>query len=160
MTVVRIFLLEFPVGMSVRRVNALLSEQPPADATADELAAVKLWRQHAWTGNYHPDLNYVLAATYHSDEQLDAEVCEAAFRTFNIGHEAPLDEADRALATTYRENGHRSLSVGDLVVLDGGEVLAHPASEVVIPKVKAYICGRVGWDLIGDFDLTKHTVPA
>jgi hypothetical protein len=60
----------------------------------------------------------------------DLAVCNEAFEWFNVG--------ENDVATRYRAAGNRSLSVGDVVVIDG----------------RAYGCGRVGWDTLTDFKPT------
>lgn len=154
MSTVRILLM-VPPDLTDQQLNlAMRSDSCPDGMTAEQYEAALLWAAYAYRGVYKPELTYREAIAYEADEGLlDAEVCEQAFYLFNVGHES---EQPNPLATRYRDSGNRSLSVGDLVVIDGGETIHNPAADVVIPKVKAYLCARAGWDLIGDFDLTRH----
>jgi uncharacterized protein YbaR (Trm112 family) len=73
-----------------------------------------------------------LAFEYVADDHVeDAILCEEAFRWFNIDDELPV-------ARRYRSAGNRSLSVGDVVVIDG----------------RAWAVGSFGWDRIEDFKPT------
>jgi hypothetical protein len=66
-----------------------------------------------------------LAATYtETDEADDAIHCERAFERFNVG--------DDEIARQYRADGHRSLSVGDLVVIEN----------------RAYTVASFGWQTV------------
>jgi hypothetical protein len=72
------------------------------------------------------------AFTYVDDapEPADDVVRERAFRWFNIG--------ENVIARRYRDAGNRSLSVGDVVVIDG----------------RAYAVGSFGWNLLDPFNPT------
>jgi hypothetical protein len=61
----------------------------------------------------------------------DAQICEEAFKMFNVG-----DPVRNITVRRYRNARNRSLSVGDVVVIDG----------------RAYACARFGWDRIDNFD--------
>lgn len=56
----------------------------------------------------------VYFAVEYDDDGDDAAICERAFKRFNIGDVVTDDVVRR-----YRGAGHRSLSVGDVVVVDG-----------------------------------------
>lgn len=73
----------------------------------------------------------VYRAFDYTDDAPDAEdliVCERAFRWFN--------EGDNPIVRKYRAAGNRSLSVGDVVVVEG----------------RAYGVGSFGWDRIETFE--------
>ncbi len=62
------------------------------------------------------------------DDDDDIAVLEEVFRLFNVGDDSEYGEPDpRALE--YRFRGNRSLSVGDVVTLDG----------------RWFACARLGW---------------
>ncbi|HUV10811.1 MAG TPA: hypothetical protein VMX12_07505 [Acidimicrobiia bacterium] len=77
---------------------------------------------------YAPGGALYLAAEYEANEADDLVIAEKAFERFNVGS----DE----IARKYRDDGHRSLSVGDVVVIDG----------------RAYAVASFGFDLIEGFD--------
>lgn len=71
---------------------------------------------------YEPGDDLYLAATYDAADGIDDLThCDQAFERFNVGEDA--------IARLYRSHGHRSLSVGDVVVIDD----------------RAYTCGSVRW---------------
>lgn len=70
------------------------------------------------------------AFTYTAADGSDLAICNAAFEDFNVG-----DPSANETVYRYRSAGNRSLSVGDVVMVDG----------------RAYGCGRFGWDLLPDF---------
>jgi hypothetical protein len=82
---------------------------------------------------YEPGDVMHLAFEYRDDapDAEDMVVCERAFRWFNV-------EDNNPIVRKYRAAGNRSLSVGDVVVIEG----------------RAYGCGRFGWDAIEDFKPT------
>lgn len=56
-----------------------------------------------------------------------------AFMILNIGHETTMvTDEGKAQATAYRERKNRSLSVGDVIVIDG----------------VAFACAALGWDVV------------
>lgn len=83
---------------------------------------------------YEPGDVMHTAITYETDLDDDNVICEDAFRRFNIG------EQHDPLVRRYRRNGRRSLSVGDVVVIDG---------------LRAYGCASFGWDSIEVFHPTE-----
>src|SRR4051812_34243483 len=48
----------------------------------------------------------------------DEAICEQVFRLLNVGDDPEFNAAIDPRATTYRAQGHRSLSVGDVVAID------------------------------------------
>lgn len=81
---------------------------------------------------YEPGDIMHLAFEYpHDDHVEDLILCEEAFRWFNIGDKLPV-------VRRYRQAGNRSLSVGDVVVIDD----------------RAYAVAPFGWDRLEDFDPT------
>jgi hypothetical protein len=91
-------------------------------------AAMKVYR--ASYREYEPGDEYYLATTYTDADAEDRIHCERAFERFNVGDER-VDEIVR----TYRAYGYRSLSVGDVVVVND----------------RAYTCASVGWKLLPTF---------
>jgi hypothetical protein len=88
---------------------------------------------------HDPDATYILATTYESDRATPLDAANEAFQRLNIG----TDE----IANEYRAAGHRSLSVGDVVVVDADGPVA-------------LLCARFGWDLLPNFaPLTQGTRP-
>lgn len=79
---------------------------------------------------YEPGDEYYLATTYSEPDDEDLAYCERAFERFNVG-----DERTDPVVSQYRGAGHRSLSVGDVVVIDD----------------RAYTCNSVGWNFLTDF---------
>lgn len=75
------------------------------------------------------------AITYTDADADDMVHCERAFENFNVG-----DPHDNAVVRQYRDAGHRSLSMGDVVVIDG----------------RAYTCAAVGWTLVENFSPPFH----
>lgn len=61
-------------------------------------------------------------------------MCEYAYMTLNIGHEdfAQITDEGRAEAIAYRERKNRSLSMGDVICLDGA----------------FFACARIGWEQV------------
>lgn len=68
-----------------------------------------------------------LAAEYNEEGADDQFLCERAYDRFNVGEDN--------IAKTYRANQNRSLSVGDVVTVDG----------------RAYTVASVGFDRVPDF---------
>lgn len=62
----------------------------------------------------------------------DLDVLRVVFDVFNVGDDPDFFNPPSPHAIEYRKAGNRSLSVGDVVVLDG----------------RAYACARFGWDTI------------
>lgn len=89
------------------------------------------------------------AITYEA-EGTDNEICNAAFERFNIGEDH--------IAATYRERGHRSLSVGDVVVIDErAYTVASPAGWKLVdfwPNVYAHY----GWLVTRDYTVSCDQV--
>ena len=65
-----------------------------------------------------------------SEAEQDRAVCNEAFEWFNVG--------ENEIARRYRSKHNRSLSVGDVLVIDG----------------RAYGCASVGWTRIENFTPT------
>jgi len=86
-----------------------------AEAYADWLQG---WKPYA------PGQTVYLAFKYHEADADPRVILNAAFERFNVG----TDD----IARRYREGGNRSLSVGDLVVIDG----------------EAWACASAGWDQV------------
>jgi hypothetical protein len=91
-------------------------------------AAMKVY--NASFRNYKPGDEYYPATTYTDADATDKTHCDRAFERFNIG-----DERVDTIVATYRAYGYRSLSVGDVVVIDD----------------RAYSCASVGWAPIENF---------
>jgi hypothetical protein len=89
------------------------------------------WKDMADTPDERHELAWVFQyeASYSGDQADPHELLNAAFETFNIG----TDE----LAAQYRARRLRSLSVGDVVQIDGD----------------AYTCASVGWEPVHRADL-------
>ncbi len=86
------------------------------------------WAVHARSFlAWEPGDETYLAVHYAADGADDHAILEHAFERFNIG-----DPATDEIVGLYRDAGHRSLSVGDVVVIDG----------------RAYTCASCGWDRI------------
>lgn len=86
---------------------------------------------------YQPGHPLVPVARYVTDSSGgDLELCEDAYRLFNLGDDPTWGQPD-ARAREYRVRGNRSLSEGDVVVIDG----------------RAYACRAAGFEPIGS-DLT------
>lgn len=75
------------------------------------------------------EATYVEAVRYWSLRQRDT-ILPNAFERFNVGTDA--------IANLYRERGNRSLSVGDIVVIDD----------------EAWVCHSLGWNRLPDFTPT------
>lgn len=61
------------------------------------------------------------------------KVLDYAFYVLNIGHDSDrITVEDKAQAIAYRERKNRSLSVGDVIIIDG----------------VAYACAALGWDQV------------
>jgi hypothetical protein len=88
---------------------------------------------------YQPGDTVRLAIEYrdNADDPTDMVVCERAFRWFNVG------ENHNPVVRRYRAAENRSLSVGDVVVVDG----------------RAYGVGRFGWDTLEKFTPTTIESP-
>lgn len=73
-----------------------------------------------------------------------AAFADVVFRAFNVGHEPGYyqDEREHALAVKYRARRLRSLSVGDVLICEGGHILA---------------CDSIGWFAVDDSDLRVLT---
>jgi hypothetical protein len=69
--------------------------------------------------------------SYPSELTDDLAICEQAFEWFNIGPD------HLPVVQIYRQSGLRSLSVGDVIVLD---------------DERAYTCASFGWDLLDTFE--------
>ena len=84
-------------------------------------------------GAYTPFDKLVHVATLNR-ECKDDEALAWTFHTLNVGDDPSFttDEDTRSQARAYRARGNRSLSVGDVVVIDG----------------MAYACARFGWDAV------------
>jgi hypothetical protein len=81
---------------------------------------------------YQPDHRVVLVYRGHVPAgTADIDACELVFELLNIGHDADYSEPNPD-AVAYRARGNRSLSVGDLVSVDG----------------RWFSCGRFGWSLL------------
>lgn len=79
---------------------------------------------------YEPEDTYTLACEYESDFSTPLDILGDAFERFNVGE----DE----IAQRYRAEGHRSMSIGDIVVVNvDGEI--------------AFACKSVGWHIVPNF---------
>jgi hypothetical protein len=84
-------------------------------------------RDRSWVEWEADDVTF-LAVEYAETDDSDSAICNRAFERFNIGE----PERDDVVAR-YRANGTvRSLSVGDVVVIDD----------------RAYTCASVGWQRV------------
>lgn len=81
-------------------------------------------RDQGWT-EWKPGHLTFLAVEYNVAETDDMAICERAFELFNIG-----DPDTNAVVHRYRSAGNRSLSVGDVVVIDD----------------RAFTCASFGWE--------------
>lgn len=90
------------------------------------------WPQHL--ASFHPfkaGEHVYLAATYEGTDLDDLFLCEDSFRLFNVGPE------DVEPVKSYRAAGHRSLSVGDVVVVDGRAYTVDYAGFLPVEDFKA-----------------------
>lgn len=76
-------------------------------------AAMKVFRRSFRA--YEPgDITYLAIGYVDATDDEPLQVCERAFERFNVG-----DPRSDEVVSKYRSRGHRSLSVGDVVVVDG-----------------------------------------
>lgn len=113
---VKVFLVTYPITDIVEINKAIEDETHEHHAVAYATWLHQFMR-------HHETLQYKLAITYEAEGD-DHEILNRAYETFNIGQ--------NDLAQEYRAKGNRSLSVSDVVVIDG----------------KAYLCASAGWDEI------------
>jgi hypothetical protein len=97
-------------------------------------AAAWAVRDQLWTPYKAGDEVYH-AVTYTGADAEDLVHCERAFENFNVG-----DPHDNAVVREYRDAGNRSLSMGDVVVIDD----------------RAYTCAAVGWARVENFAPPAH----
>lgn len=79
---------------------------------------------------YDPADTYIEAIAWETTAATPIDAAEEAFHKLNVG----TDE----VAQQYRAAGHRSLSVGDVVVVDADGPVA-------------LVCARFGWQLLPEF---------
>lgn len=158
---VTIFLARPPAGLTDQQLNDIIGQvteldsltariqrgpgpRPELQARADKLTAklahvpadaVRTWFHHSFRGPYNPAMRYTEAVSYQVDDDLDdLYIAEMAFDRFNIG-----DPDSDPVVAEYRRAGNRSLSVGDVVLIDEAP----------------WFCGSIGWDLLDDFHLDE-----
>lgn len=115
-----------------------------ATTTATITVSIYLNTTEDWAGRhigmmdgFDPSHTFVKAISYDAelagavDKDKLMTIAERAFFLFNVGDDPSFGTPDE-LAVEYRRNGHRSLSVGDLVLV-GESCLA---------------VGRFGWDIV------------
>jgi hypothetical protein len=114
------------------RDSGLYADAVNMDNHEDHDEAMVVFRQ-GFKSYETGDVMYV-AFEYETDGPDPINICEDAFREFNIG--------DGDLAHQYRQLGNRSLSVGDVLVIDGA----------------AFGVASSGWDVINNFNptLSEH----
>jgi hypothetical protein len=99
-----------------------------ADAVNDKNHARhrEAWAVHARSFlPYLPGDAVYRAITYEAFGD-DLTICDVAFSRFNVG--------DDEIANMYRNHGHRSLSVGDVITIDGNAYTVAPLGFEQVPN--------------------------
>jgi hypothetical protein len=90
------------------------------------------WGRHLGMVDGYTAGHALIPVALYTDPAADpSEHAEAAFHTFNVGEDAR--------ATVYRKRGNRSLSVGDVVRVQGG---TGPHADLWLA------CARTGWTIV------------
>ena len=111
--------------LSTDDLNRILMDDTKSDPRYDQAALEhrRMFRE------YEPiDRPMMSHAITYTTFGTDMEICDQAFQAFNVGGVPGLEAA----VTEYRSKGGRSLSVGDVVVVNG----------------TAYGCSSFGWDRV------------
>lgn len=117
---VEIYLIDPPIADTDELNRAITDPAHPMHRQA------AMWHRRCFSPVYEPELNYRAVITYERSGDTHA-VLNHAFETLNIG--------GCEIARRYRADGNRSLSVGDLVVVDG----------------EAWLCARFGWEPVPEW---------
>jgi hypothetical protein len=106
-------------------------------------------------GKHHEAASHELVKVFEFDttglpdpgENRPTVIADAIFRAFNVGHEPGYATSSQEydLAMAYRARNLRSLSVGDVLVFEGGHIL---------------VCERIGWFAVDESDLWVIDAPA
>lgn len=115
--------------MSVDVLNDAINNEAHPDH-----AAAKAFFMHAFNDSYDPTQTYELVYSYDTtryDDDADMALLNVAWEEFNVDDPGSLGQA-------YRARRLRSLSVGDIVEVNG----------------RAWMCDRFGWSILPNFDPT------
>lgn len=123
---------EHPLYYATNAEHEAASEEEKAEFAAERDRDFEATFRGGWVGEEHYGQDFAFER-----EGTDEEIREYAFRAFNVGDDPTFGPVD-PLAVEYRKGRRRSLSVGDLVEIEG----------------RCYLCQSYGWARVEDDALT------
>src|SRR3954469_22676817 len=84
--------------------------------TAESPAGIPLGMLHGYKPGHDLTLAFSTAIMATGE---DATICEQVFRLLNVGDDPEFNAVVDPRAVAYRAQGHRSLSIGDVVSISG-----------------------------------------